>query len=229
MQPDDRREAPVTTRYPVPDPASFIRELVVACADYDPARVRAGLDRAVDAFGLGPCVDEVLFPALREIGLLWQSGHLDLEAERLSSEAVRGWLEALALQALDPTEDAPLVLACGPSDQHSIGLEALGVLLRHQRRRCRVLGGRTSVQTLTTAVQANRPSSVVIVSHLEANRLSAIQSLRAAAAMGTEVFYAGQAFASAQLRRDVPGTHLDMSLQAACALILRSPYGRDTD
>jgi len=219
----------VTTRFPVPKPAVFVREIVVACADYDPVRVLDGLDLAVDALGLGGCVDEVLFPAMREIGRLWQYGHLDLEAERLSSEAVRGWLEVLALQAPEPTDAAPLLLACGPSDQHSIGLEALGVLLRHQRRRCRVLGSRTSVQALTTAVQANRPSAVVIASHLTANRVSATQALRAAAAMGPEVFYAGHAFASVRLRRNVPGTHLDMTLQEACAFILGKANRSTTD
>ncbi len=219
----------MTTRFPVPNPAVFAREIVVACADYDPMRVLDALDLAVDALGLGGCVDEVLFPAMREIGRLWQYGHLELEAERLSSEAVRGWLEVLALRAPEPTDAAPLILACGPSDQHSIGLEALGVLLRHQRRRCRVLGSRTSVQALTTAVQANRPSAVVIASHLMANRVSAIQALRAAAAMGPEMFYAGHAFDSVPLRRNVPGTHLDTTLQAACALLLGTANRSTTD
>ena len=159
MQPDRPARGDSDHPFPVPNPAGFVREIVVACADYDPMRVRDALDLAVEALGLGGCVDEVLFPAMREIGRLWQYGHLDLEAERLTSEAVRGWLEVLALGAPEPTDAAPLILACGPADQHSIGLEALGVLLRHQRRRCRVLGSRTSVQALTTAVQANRPSS----------------------------------------------------------------------
>jgi len=215
--------------FPVPPPAAFVREIVVACADFDPTRVRDGLNLAVDALTLGACVDDVLFPALREIGLLWQHGHLDLEAERLSSEAVRGWLEALALQAPEPTDAAPVILACGPADRHSIGLEALGVLLRRQRRRCRFLGSRTSVQTLTTAIEANPPSGVVIVSHLEANRVGATQALRAAAAMGPAVFYAGHGFASVQVRRNVPGTYLDMTLQAACALILGSSNRQPTD
>ena len=217
----------MTTRFPAPTPAFLVREIVGACADYDPTRVRDGLQLAVNALSLGVCFDDVLFPAMREIGLRWQSGHLDLEAERLSSEAVRGWLEVLALQAPEPTDAPPVLLACGPADRHSIGLEALGVLLRHERRRCRFLG-RTSVEALTTAVQANQPSAVVIVSHLRANWLSAAQAVRAAAVMGPEVFYAGHGFASVQQRRDVPGTHLDMTLQAACALILRTPYGSES-
>ncbi len=213
----------MTTRLPMPPPAVFVQEIVVACAEYDPARVRDELDLAAETLGIGGCIDEVLFPALRQIGHLWHCGHLDLDAERLTSEVVRGWLEVLTLRAPEPIDAAPLLLACGPADRHSIGLEALGVLLRLQRRRCRVLGGRTSVRALTTAVRANRPSAVVIASHLKANRASATLSLRAAAALGPEVFYAGDAFASVRLRRHVPGTHLDTTVQGACALILGPP------
>jgi hypothetical protein len=212
----------------MPPPSASVREIVVACANYDPARVRDQLDLVVEAFGVGICVDDVLFPALREIGSLWQSGGLDLEAERLASEAVRGWLEVLSLRAPAPLDTAPLLLTCGPSDQHSIGLEALGVLLRHQRRRCRVLGDRTSIRALTTAVIANGPSAVVVASHLPANRPSATLLLRAAAALGPEVFYAGSAFATIRQRRNVPGTHLGTTLQGACAIILRSESGRLT-
>ncbi len=219
----------MTTRPAMPNPEDSIRHILVACVNYDPARVRDELDLAIGAGSLGGCVDDVLFPALRQIGAMWQSGELDLEAERLTSEAVRGWLEALALRAPEPTHTAPLILACGPADQHSIGLEALDVLLRHQGQACRVLGSRTSVRALTTAVNANRPRAVVIASHLRANRSSATSSLRAAAALGAEVFYAGGAFASARQRRHVPGTHLDSTLQSACALILGAPSHQATD
>ncbi len=203
-----------------PSAETYVTDLVGACVAYDPAGVRGRLDDASRALGLGHCLDNVLFPALREIGRRWQQGHLDIEAERLSSEAVRGWLEALAHQAPGPSDAAPLILTCGPADLHSIGLEALGVLLRHQGHPCRVLGGRVPVRTLSVAVRASRPPAVVVVSHLRANRLSATQSLRAAAAMGPDVFYAGGAFSSARQRRHVPGTHLDTTLQGACALIL---------
>ncbi len=214
----------MTDRSPVPDPAGFVREIVDACLTYDPTRVRGELDLAVEAVGVGGCFDEVLFPALRQIGSLWQLGDLDIEAERLTSETVRGWLEVLALRAPEASDEAPLILACGPADRHSIGLEALGVLLRNERRRCRVLGTRTPVAALVTAVHANRPSAVVIASHLPANRSSATLSLRAVAALGPEVFYAGDAFASARQRRDLPGTHLDTTLRGACEVILGA-YG----
>ena len=208
------------TRSASPGPQSFVDAVLVASASYDPAAVRDQLDLAVRALGLGCCLDEVLFPTLREIGHRWQLGRFDIEAERLATEAVRGWLEGLALAAPAPSDFAPMILTCGPADLHSIGLEALGVLLRHHGRPCRVLGARVSVRALTTAVKAGRPDGVVVVSHLRSNRLSATQALRAAAALGPEVFYAGGAFGSVRLRRNVPGTHLDANLQSACSLIL---------
>ena len=216
----------MTSRFSQPTPADSVQRIVVACVEYDAARVRLELDRAVASMDVGPCIDEVLFPALRRIGLLWQSGELDFESERLSSEVVRGWLELQALQAPEPVDAPPVLLACGPADRHSIGLEALGVLLRLHRRRCRVLGGRTSVRALTTAVRVNQPSAVVIASHLRANRPSATLSLRAAAALGPAVFYAGDAFGSVRLRRHVPGTYLDTDLQGACATILAARQAR---
>ncbi|MCW2847285.1 MAG: regulatory protein MerR [Marmoricola sp.] len=209
-----------------PDPAAaFVREILGAALARDSDCVREQLDLAVGVLTLGACMDEVLFPAMRQLGRWWQAGHLDIEDERLATEAARGWLERLALRAPEPTDAAPVLLACGPADQHSLGLEALAVLLRNQEQRCRVLGPRVSILTLTTAVRANVPGAVVIVSHLRSNRLTATQSLRAASALGVQVFYAGGAFGSPRLRRHVPGTHLDTSLRSACSALLGSGEG----
>jgi hypothetical protein len=200
----------------------LVRELLFASRDYDPAAVRSRLDLAATTLGLGGCLDEVLFPVLREIGHRWQHRRFDIEAERLATEAMRGWLEALTLEVPEAGDWAPVLLTCGPADLHSIGIEALAVLLRLHGRPCRVLGTRVPVRTLTSAVRANRPSVVVLVSHLRSNRLTATQALRAVAALGPEVFYAGGAFGSVRLRRHVPGTYLDGDLREACEVILRT-------
>ncbi len=200
--------------------AAFSDGIFAATVARDHAVIRGQLDLAVLALGIGDCLDEVLFPVLRRIGRSWQSGQLDIAAERLATETTRGWLETLALSSPEPTAAPPLVLTCGPADQHSIGLESLGVLLRHHGQSCRVLGPRPSVRAVQVAVRANRPRGVVLVSHLRRNRLSATQALRAAAALGPEVFYAGEAFGSARLRRNVPGTHLDTDLRGARDVLL---------
>jgi len=210
---------------PVPSRARAIPVIVrlLAASDLkDPMGVHDQLDRAVIALGLGGCVDEVLLPAMHQIGIRWRSGSLDIETERLTTEAIRCWLERVILQAPQPNVVAPMVLACGPAERHSIGLEALNLLLRYERLPCRMLGPRTSVRALTTALRANSPSGVVVVSHLRATRLGAIQLLHAAHDLTADLFYAGDGFATATLRRGIPGTYLGTNIQGACAAILDS-------
>ena len=204
------------------EPTVFIDGLIAASILNDPAGVRDQLDCAVAALGFGRCVDEVLLPALRSIGVLWSQGRFDVEAERLTSETIRGWLDRLALAAPQPDQTPPVVLACGPGERHSIGLESLRVLLRQQRRACRMLGSRTSTRSLAIAVRANKPSGVVLASHLRSGRPAAAQALRTVAAMDPAValFYGGGAFASVRLRRNLPGTYLGTHIQTACAAVI---------
>jgi MerR family transcriptional regulator, light-induced transcriptional regulator len=198
----------------------FIDGVLLASVADDPVGVRTHLDAAALALGLGACMDDVLLPAMREIGTRWQRGMFGIDSERLTTETVRGWLEQVSLGAPEPLPTAPLLLACGPSDQHSIALEALCMLLRYQQQPCRMLGPRTSTRVLALATAANQPSGIVLVSHLRAGRLGATQALRAVTGLGAELFYAGGAFATARLRRHVPGTYLGTNIQVACAAIL---------
>jgi hypothetical protein len=204
-----------------------ISGLLAASDLKDPSSVRDQLDRAVTVLGLGGCVDDVILPVMHQIGIRWQLGLLDIDTERLMTETVRGWLERVALRAPRPDVIAPSVLACGPGERHSIGLEALGVLLRYERHPCRMLGPRTSLRALTAALKVNRPSGVVIVSHRPTTRRGAIQLLHAAAGPNVGLFYAGDAFATAAMRCDIPGTYLGTNIQAACAAIVDSSRAPD--
>lgn len=199
--------------------ADYVADILAAAERSDPVEVRHHLSRAQAAIGLAACLDDVLLPAMQQIGLWWQTGRCDIDQEHLTTEAARAWLETLGAAAPPPGPLAPIVLACGPTDLHTIGLEALGVLLRYQHRTCRVLGARTSVPALAAAIQATEAGAVVIVSHLNTGRRRAIQSLRAASESGVTVFYAGNAFTSARSRRNLPGTYLGTRLQDACRII----------
>src|SRR4029078_2566651 len=94
----------------------------------------------------------LLRSAMRQVGVWWQTGRCTVEDEHLTTKAVRAWLENLNASAPAPARPAPIVLACGPTDLHTIGLEALGVLLRHEGWDCRILGARTTVRDLAAAL-----------------------------------------------------------------------------
>ena len=196
-----------------------VHHLLEASQALDPARIRRVLDRALADLGLPETVDHVLMPAMRQVGTSWETGRCDIAQEHLTTEAARGWLSRVSSLAPPPVAGRPILLACGPRDLHTLGLEALAALLVHGRQGCRVLGARTPARTLATAVRATDASAAVVVSHLPTQRRPAVESLQAAAGTGVAVFYAGNAFALPGARSGIPGPYLGDRLAAAAELL----------
>ena len=199
--------------------AEFIAAILDASERSDMEAVQAQLTEATEALGLGPCLDEVMLPAMQQVGRWWQVGRCTIEDEHMTTAAVREWLESLSAAAPAPTHRKSIVLACGPTDSHTLGLEGLGLLLRREGWSCRLLGPRIPVPDLIAALRTPGVGGVVIVSHLSSGRARAVESLHAADAEGLPVFYAGNAFTAPRTRRYLPGTYLGAGLQDACTLI----------
>lgn len=205
------------------DPArQRVAGLVEASGRLDTTAVRAVLDQAQQEVGLAAAVDTVLMPAMRQIGSLWEMGRCDVAQEHLTTEAARAWLSRVTALAPPPGPGLPLLLACGPRDLHTLGLEALAALLIHERRACRVLGARTPANTLLAASTATDAAGVVVISHLSAQRGPAVEAIRVVARSGVPVFYAGNAFVFPGARTGVPGTYLGESIGAAVEIIRRA-------
>ena len=194
--------------------------VVDAVIRHRPAAVRRALDAAAARLGPGPCVDDVVMPAVRRIAR--QPADDEVLDISLAVEAARGWLESVVARAPAPSVRSPLVLACGPGDRHSLGLEALAMLLRCQRQPCRMLGARVTPARLSIAVEVNRPAGVVLVTNRDSGRRASTDVLRAVDFIGTYVFYAGTAFDPVPARQGVPGIYLGTSFQEACSTILRT-------
>jgi MerR family transcriptional regulator, light-induced transcriptional regulator len=200
----------------------LIHQILGAAERLDAAAIRARLDETMATLGLAACIDDVMLPAMRQIGVWWAVGHCDVVQERMATEAVRAWLDRRSAFAPAPTRPRPILLACGPSDLHTIGLESTAVLLRYQGWPCRVLGARTSTITIATAARATAVAGVVVVSHLATGRRRAVESIRAVNDLGIAVFYAGNAFSTPRSRRGVPGRYLGVGIEDACAQLTRA-------
>lgn len=202
-----------------------IAELLSGSDAMRPEVVRGVLDGAREDLGLGTTLDEVLLPAMRQVGSWWASGRCDEAQEHLTTETVRGWISGITAFAPAPRSTAPVLLACGPRDLHSLGLEALGALLAEQQVGYRLLGARTPARTLAAAVPATGASAVVLVSHLPTQRRPAVDSLRAVEPSGVPLYYAGNAFLFPAARRDVPGSYLGERLTVAAGTIRDAVLG----
>ena len=213
-----REAAARLTSAPMPAGDGELLEVVVESAmRLDPDGIRSALDRSAERLGVEATIRDVVFRAMREIGTRWKTGKCDVEQEHLATSSTRAWLARQLTMAPPPFRPDPIVLACGPKDLHTIGIEAFAVVLARRGWPCRVLGALTPAAALAGAVRAVRAVGAVVTAQRSVTRRAALESLAAVETLpGIRAFYAGDAFVATSARRDVPGVYLgDDILEAA--------------
>lgn len=199
-------------------PGTLVEAFLQAARELAPAGIDRTLNAARETLGLGRTIDEVLMPAMRELGDWWYTGRVDASLEHLATNATQAWLAALRPTA-PLRRHPPIVLGCGPLDHHSLGLEAIGALLRDQGWDCRMLGARTPAEALANAAAETGAAAVVLVCHVPAGRRAAVEALRFPELRHRHLFYAGGAFTTARARHGVPGRYLGTHIARASDLI----------
>lgn len=199
-------------------PGPLVEAFLQAASELAPGSIARTLDAARETLGLDRTVDEVLLPGMREIGERWHAGRIDVSHEHLATNATQAWLAALR-PAGPPRPQSPIILACGPLDHHTLGLEAIGALLRQRRWDCRMLGARTPRESLVRAVSETDAVAVVLVCHLNAGRPAAVETLHSPELRHRHLFYAGGAFEAPRTRHGVPGQYLGTNIAQATDLI----------
>ena len=143
------------------------------------------------AAGRQETIRRAILPAMREIGARWKAGRCDVGREHFATEGVRAWLARQAFLAPPPSRPHPIVLACGPQDLHTIGLESFAVILARRGWPCRVLGARTPTEALVSTVKAMEAIGAVVTAQRSVTRRSAAEAITAAAALpGVELYVA---------------------------------------
>jgi MerR family transcriptional regulator, light-induced transcriptional regulator len=202
--------------------ASPSEPVVDAALALDAGRLRAALDASTERLGIEETIRRAILPAMREIGSRWKAGRCDVGREHFATEGIRAWLARQAFLAPPPFRPHPIVLACGPQDLHTIGLESFAVILARRGWPCRVLGARTPAEALVSAVQGMEAIGAVVTAQRSVTRRSAVEAIAAVDALsGVRAFYAGDAFVAPSARRDVRGRYLGEDLVEA-ALVVES-------
>jgi methanogenic corrinoid protein MtbC1 len=194
--------------------------LLGAADRFDPAGVVEVLDRSSALHGLACTIDDVLFPALREVGDRWARREWDVAQEHLASTTIQGWLRAQhqrQVRMLPP--GWVVVLGCGPDEQHTLGLDAFAALLAQEGLTSLNLGANTPAVSLQAAVRRVEPSAVVVACHTVSGRAATNEVLRALTDAAPHLYYAGAAFRSQASRHALPGTYLGSNLARAAALV----------
>ena len=209
------------TRSSLREPA--IDVLLRAAADLDPSAVRSTIELFEEREGVETTITRVLLPAMREVGERWKAGTCDVATEHLLTDMVRRWLARVATFTPLPERPRVAVLACGPSELHSVGLEAFGVLLGRRGWAVTMLGQMTPGDSLEHAVRRSGARAAVVVAQRSVNRRSAAAVLGSVGRLlGAHTFYGGGAFASVASRRGVQGTYLGTDLVEAAGIVDRA-------
>jgi DNA-binding transcriptional MerR regulator len=133
---------------------------------------------------LGRLFDEVLKPALHEVGRLWAEGSLKVGQEHEISEVSRDLIAELSLRHSRPAPHMPVVVAACVSDEpHDLGLRMVCAFLRQRGVRVHFLGANVSATFLIEIVRMRQPDLVLLSVSIESRfpvLRSTVETLRIA-------------------------------------------------
>lgn len=177
------------------DPQEALRSRIVdAVRRFDPEGVEAAIQQALLLAPAAVALEDVLVPALRQVGELWQSGGLNVGHEHMLSEIVTRFARE-ALHLAQPGAGAPRVLlACFADEEHTFPLYVVAFRFAQWGYRTVVLGARTPPDALAEAVKALSPELVALSVSVAPEPRSARELVRAyAAAVGDTPWLVGGA------------------------------------
>ena len=152
-------------------------EMQDALERYDETGAQRALERLFATFSPTTVVRDVLLPYLHEIGERWADAHLSVAQEHFASSFLHARLLALA-RGWDRGLGPRAVLACGPGEQHTLGLIAFGIALHQVGWRITYLGADTPVPMIGQVADAVEPEVAVVVAQLPGRLSGHVEELR---------------------------------------------------
>jgi len=138
-----------------------IFEILAGTKEFDASKVQTVAENAIARFGIEEAWDEVIAPAMIEVGVQWEDGRLGVASEHLVSACILSALRAAAHE--HPTRGpSRVVLACIEDEQHKLPIVALGAALAKRGHRWTELGARLPIESLESFVLSSHPAAVFL-------------------------------------------------------------------
>jgi methanogenic corrinoid protein MtbC1 len=170
-----------------PDAGEVHAAYLAAIRDGDRRRAFRVVDGAQEAgLALERVYMDVLQPALREIGRLWQENAITVADEHLATAITQAAMARAYERSVGLAEETgpTLLAACADTERHEVGLRMLCDLLECEGWRTTYLGATVPVGALAAMVRRRRPDVVALSATLPPHlpRLRAmVQAVREAA------------------------------------------------
>ncbi len=140
------------------------RAYTAALLARDTTRARAVIASALDELGDPARVDlEIIAPAMREIGNLWEQGEASVADEHYASGVTEGLMAGLATRMRKPPVGGRLaVVTCPPGERHALAARMLADLIEAEGWEVLPLGADVPARALLELVAAEQPDVVAI-------------------------------------------------------------------
>jgi methanogenic corrinoid protein MtbC1 len=103
-------------------------------------------------------VDEIIFPALQKIGLMWETKEISIEDEHLASDTIKTAMARLFVHLpLQKKKNIKIVCACTEGEYHDIGIQALAYEFELSGYNLHSLGANTPFQSLQKIIKNDKP------------------------------------------------------------------------
>ncbi|MEV6202619.1 MerR family transcriptional regulator [Streptomyces sp. NPDC051771] len=215
---------------PLGDVRKECRGLARAAVRLDGPAMEELLQAALAEHGLVTAWEDIMAPTLHAVGRKWESsGDRYVEVEHLLSWHISTALRRAAVDgppsSSPPSAAPPVVLACVPSEQHTLPLEALAAGLTERGLPIRMFGAAVPAEALDAAVRRSGPAAVVLWSQARSTANHALAGHVAGTAFGVRgartaplVLLAGPGWLG---RTPAPGTARPTGLREALGVISR--------
>lgn len=144
---------------------SILEEYLAAIRRGDRRRAFAVVDRAEsEGHDLATIYLEVLQPALREVGRLWQENEMNVAEEHLATAITQMVMARLYTEssAPAPRTTRSVIAACAETERHEVGLRMVCDLLERAGWDAHFLGATVPTDSLVALVRERRPDAVVL-------------------------------------------------------------------
>lgn len=191
-------------------PDAIVEELVEALMVFQELRVEAILNEAFALYPVEAVAEDIITPALVEIGEMWHRGEASIVQEHFATAILRRRLNTLFHAYAQPVSGPLAVTGSGPSEWHDVGILLVSLALRRAGWRVIYLGQNVPAHHLRLEIARLRPA-VVCLSAATRESADALQevydSVRNLPEPRPRLIFGGRAFnVHPELRTRFPGT-----------------------
>lgn len=141
----------------------LINALVIAMSEFDEPAVNEILLKSVIRKGFERTITSVVFPFLRQVGVMWHTGSADVSSEHFISEIIRRKLMS-AYNSLSPakSQSGKKVLMFLPENEyHDLSMLFYAYIVRSRGHEVLYLGQSTPLTAVDSAVKSWNPDIII--------------------------------------------------------------------